>query len=105
MSLAIISGRENPCLETLPIEVLYLIIDLLLPWDIKTLSCISKRLRQVCLPSLFHRIEFCKFSHDGFEELKNLLKLDARHHVVSFTYTVPELLNTGVYPIIKPRLR
>jgi hypothetical protein len=36
-------------------------------------------------------------SQAGFEGLKNILKSDARHHVVSFTYAVPELLKTGKY--------
>ena len=46
------------------------------------------------MASLFHQVEF-QFSEAGFDELKSLLKSDVRHHVVSFTYVVPELLKTG----------
>ena len=82
------------CLETLPTEILRTVIDLLTPWDIKRLSCTSNQLREVCLPSLFRRVHF-EFSQDSFEELKSFLQSDVRHHVISFTYKVPELLKPG----------
>jgi hypothetical protein len=81
-----------------------MIIDLLLPWEVKKLCRANKRLREACLPPLFRRVEF-KFSEAGFNELKTLMKSDARYHVVSFTYVVPELLKAGKYvsSILEPR--
>jgi hypothetical protein len=83
-------------LETLPTEISRIIIDFLRPWEVKDLSRASKRLREACLPSLFRRVEF-QFSEAGFDGLKSLLKSDARNHIVSFTYAVPELLKAGKY--------
>jgi hypothetical protein len=45
-------------LESLPTEILRDIVDLLPLQDIKQLSCASKRLREICLPSLFRRVKF-----------------------------------------------
>jgi hypothetical protein len=83
-------------LETLPTEIFRIIIDFLTPWVVKDLSRASKRLRESCLPSLFRRVKF-QFSEAGFDGLKSLLKSDARNHIVSFTYVVPELLKAGKY--------
>jgi hypothetical protein len=83
-------------LETLPTETFYNIIEFLVPRDVKRLSRASKRSREVCLPTLFRRVEF-RFSKAGFDRLKNFIKSDTRYHVVSFTYIVPELLNAGKY--------
>jgi hypothetical protein len=83
-------------LETLPTEIFRIILDFLRRSDVKDLSRASKRLREACLPSLFRRVEF-QFSEAGFDELKSLLKSDARNHIVSFTYAVPELLKAGKY--------
>lgn len=80
-------------LELLPTEILRMIVDLLRCWEIKPLSCASKRPRKVVLPSLFRRVEF-QFSEAGFDELESLLKSDARLHVVSFNYVVPQPLKT-----------
>ncbi|KAG0644948.1 hypothetical protein D0Z07_9341 [Hyphodiscus hymeniophilus] len=82
-------------LETLPTEIFRIIINFLCPWDVKDLSRSSKRLREACLPSLFRRVKF-QFSQAGFDGLKNLLKSDARNHIVSFTYVVPELLKADL---------
>jgi hypothetical protein len=60
----------------------------------------QQRLREVCLSSLFRNVRF-SFSKGGFDELKSLLKSDVRHHVVSFTYDIPELLKTGNYLLWK----
>ncbi|PGG99691.1 hypothetical protein AJ80_09305 [Polytolypa hystricis UAMH7299] len=73
------------------------VVELLLPgsWEMKPLSRVSKRLREVCLPFLFRRVEFW-FSEAGFHELENLITSDICHHVVSLAYIVPELLKTNI---------
>ena len=81
-------------LEILRTEISHIIIDLLMPWEIKPLSRVSKQPREACLPSLLHRVKF-QFAEAGFVGLKNLMKSDARYHVVFFMYSVPELLKTG----------
>lgn len=43
-------------IEMLPMEILHTVVSLLHPWDIKLLSCTSKRLRQACLSILFRNI-------------------------------------------------
>ncbi|KAH8745171.1 hypothetical protein F5882DRAFT_312818, partial [Hyaloscypha sp. PMI_1271] len=48
-------------------------------------------LREVYLLSLFYRIKI-RFLEAGFNRLKNLIKLDTRYYIVSFTYIVLELL-------------
>jgi hypothetical protein len=84
-------------LGTLPVEILHRVVNLLPPLDIKSLSCASKWLREVCLPSVFRRVRF-RFALAGFDGLKGVLKSDIRRCVVSFTYVVPELLKTGKHP-------
>jgi hypothetical protein len=81
-------------LELLPTEIIREVVNNLCTWDITELSCVSRKLRKVCLPSLFRRVKF-EFSQSGFDKLQSLLKSDARHHVVSFTYDAPELLKPG----------
>jgi hypothetical protein len=81
-------------LETVPTETLCTIVNLLPLWYVKDLSCVSKRLREACLPTLFRNVKF-HFSETGFDGLKNLMKSEARYYVVSFTYEVPELLKAG----------
>jgi hypothetical protein len=83
-------------LETLPTEILHAVVVLLPLWDIKRLSCASKRLRQACLSILFRRVKF-EFSQAGIEGLKELLKSNVCDHVASFTYEITELLKTGTY--------
>jgi hypothetical protein len=87
---------DTICLESLPTEILRDIVDLLPLQDIKQLSCASKRLREICLPPLFRRVNV-EFSQAGFENLSDILKSDVRYHVVSFTYIAPDLLRTGKY--------
>lgn len=81
-------------LEAVPAEISSTIITFLTSREVKDLSWVSKRLREACLPSLFRRVKF-QFSEAGFVGLKSLMKSDARYHVVSFTYVVPELLVPG----------
>ncbi|KAH8799386.1 hypothetical protein F5884DRAFT_811731 [Xylogone sp. PMI_703] len=90
-----IDPAKRSRLENLPPEISRVIIDLLAPWNVKNLSLSSKRLREVCLPSLFRSVEF-PFSDAGFDGLKSLMKSDARYHVASFTYAVPELLKADI---------
>jgi hypothetical protein len=71
-----------------------MIIDLLVLWEVKNLSRVSKRVRETCMPSLFRCIEI-PFSKDGFNGLKSLINTDARYHIISFTYVVPKLLKAG----------
>ena len=59
-------------LELLPTEILYGIVKRLDSRAIKKLSCISRRMRDVCLPSLFRRVSI-EFSNAGFDVLENLL--------------------------------
>ena len=68
-----IDTPELTRLETLPTEILHAVVDLLPLWEIKRLSCASKRLRQACLSILFLRVKF-EFSQAGIEGLKDLLK-------------------------------
>lgn len=88
-------------LETLPTEVLRDIVDHLSFRDVEALSLASRRLREICQPSLFRRVKF-EFSEVGFERLKTIIGSDIRHHVVSFKYVVPELLKNGK---VSPMLR
>jgi hypothetical protein len=81
-------------LETLPTEILQAVVDLLPLWDIKSVSCTSKRLRGASLTPLFRHVKF-KFSQAGIEGLKRLLKSEISRHITSFNYEVPELLKTG----------
>ena len=83
----------NPT-SSFPTEIIRDIVDNLSFWDIIELSYVSKRLRKVCLPSIFHRVKF-EFSQSGLDKLQSLLKSDTRHYVVFFTYEAPELLKTG----------
>lgn len=73
------------------IEIIIHILQLLPSWQRKQLSGISRRIRVKCLLSVFQFVRF-KFSRSGLRELRNLADLEIRHHVVSFTYVVPELL-------------
>jgi hypothetical protein len=44
-----INTSELTRLETLLTEILHAVVDHLLVWEIKNVSCASKRLRQACL--------------------------------------------------------
>ncbi|KFZ15857.1 hypothetical protein V502_05382 [Pseudogymnoascus sp. VKM F-4520 (FW-2644)] len=91
-----IDTPELTRLETLPTEILQAVVGHLAPWDIKGLSCTSKRLRQACLSILFRHVKF-EFSLAGIEGLKDLLKSNVCGHIASFTYEITELLNPGTY--------
>lgn len=93
-ALAMSSGHQQAWLEPLPAELLYLVVKQLLIQDLKHLSCVSKRLRNVCLPYLFHEVRF-SCSASGLDGLRRLMLSDVRQYVVSFTYMIPELLRPG----------
>jgi hypothetical protein len=82
----------------LPPDILHGVVDLLRLQEIKDMSCDSTRMREACLPSLFRRVKF-EFSEAGLRELRGILKLDVRCHVVSFTYAVPDLFVPGKCPL------
>lgn len=85
---------HSALLNALPTEILYDIRDLLQIQDLKRLSCVSRQLRQICLPSLFQHVEF-RFSKSGFEDLQNFIESDVRHYTTSFIYVAPLLLKPG----------
>lgn len=88
----IVDAPELSRLETLPPEILHNAVELLPLSAIKALSCASKRLREVCLPTLFRRVKF-EFSEAGLEELKGIVKS---------TYAVPDLFVPGLLAVSKP---
>ncbi|OBT49884.1 hypothetical protein VE04_09715 [Pseudogymnoascus sp. 24MN13] len=90
-----IDAPESTRLETLPTEILHAVVDHLAPWEVKRLSCTSKRLRHACLSILFCNVTF-DFSLTGIEGLKDLLKSNVCSYIVSFTYEVTELLNPKI---------
>ncbi|KFY27953.1 hypothetical protein V491_00692 [Pseudogymnoascus sp. VKM F-3775] len=88
-------------LETLPTEILHAVVDHLPVWEIKDLSCASKRLRQACLSILSRHVKF-EFSQAGIEGLNDLLKSNVCSYIISFTYKITELLNPGTSDILTP---
>ncbi|CBF84454.1 uncharacterized protein ANIA_11158 [Aspergillus nidulans FGSC A4] len=83
-------------MELLPTEILFDIVEHLCNRETKTLSLVSKRVRDVCLPVLFRKINI-EFSTEGFDLLESLLKSSIRRYIVSFQYIVPKL--------VKPQIR
>ncbi|KAL5335654.1 hypothetical protein BJX70DRAFT_401434 [Aspergillus crustosus] len=84
-----------PYLRALPTEVLNLILASLPSWEIKDFSLVNRRLRDVCLPFLFHQVRF-KFSEAGLNGLQQLKNSPVRLHVRSLIYTVPELIKPDI---------
>ncbi|KAL2846619.1 hypothetical protein BJY01DRAFT_263266 [Aspergillus pseudoustus] len=95
MSAGGIMGGRIPDLQVLPTEVLHLILANLPSWEIKDFSLVSRRLRDVCLPFLFHRVRF-KFSEAGLDGLQQLKHSPVHLHVRSLVYTVPELIRPDI---------
>ncbi|KAL2859886.1 uncharacterized protein BJX67DRAFT_368548 [Aspergillus lucknowensis] len=87
--------RQIPGLQGLPMEILHLILAGLHSWQITSLSLVNRRLREVCLPVLFHKVGF-SFSEAGLNGLQQLANSPVRWHVRSLTYTVPELIKPDV---------
>ncbi|OBT50201.1 hypothetical protein VE04_09953 [Pseudogymnoascus sp. 24MN13] len=90
-----IDTPELTRLEARPTEILQAIVDHLPVWQIKHLSCASKRLRQACLSTLFRHVKF-EFSQAGIEGLNDLLKSNVCGHIACFTYEITELLKTEI---------
>ena len=88
------SNHQLIRLEFLPTEILYKIVEYLHGWQVKGLSCVNRRIRDVCLPSLFRKVSF-EFSEDGFDGLAGLLQSHLCPFIVSFQYIVPQLLKNG----------
>ncbi|OBT89441.1 hypothetical protein VE02_02027 [Pseudogymnoascus sp. 03VT05] len=97
-----IDTPELTRLETLPTEILYAVIDHLPVWQIKNLSCASKRLRQVCLSTLFRHVKF-EFSQAGIEGLNDLLKSNICGYIASFTYEITEILKPEILDFVRFR--
>lgn len=84
-------------MELLSTEILFGIVNCLDNQQIKQLLLVSRRMRDVCLPVLFHKISI-EFSNDGFDLLESILKSSLRRHIISFEYVAPMLLNPGKDP-------
>lgn len=78
----------------LPSEIILQIVESLSRFELKTFSCINKRLRELCVPSIFSKVKF-ELSKSGLETLNHLLESDVRRHVRSMTYVTTELLEPG----------
>lgn len=91
-------------MELLPTEILFDIVKYLRIRETKTLSLISKRMRDVCLPIIFHKVSI-EFSTEGFDFLESLLKSSLYRYIVSFQYIVPKLLKPGTQSPSLPSLR
>ena len=88
------SGGRDAGLELLPQEILLTLVDHLRTEDVKILSSVCRRLRTIYLSHIFRHVEF-RFSRSGLRALRELLLSDLRQYIVSFTYTIPELLHPG----------
>lgn len=81
-------------LQLLPPEITVYITDCLCVKDVKNLSLVCRKMREVSLSRIFRNVQF-EFSHHGFNALRELSLCDLRYYVVSFTYTAPEILHPG----------
>lgn len=79
---------------TLPTELISIVTDCLCNKDVKNLSLVCRKLRDMSLSRIFRNVRF-PFSSSGFSALRELSLSDMRYYVVSFTYKVPELLSSG----------
>lgn len=86
-------------LDLLPIELLDMILDFL-RGDVESLSRTCKTLRAVSSRVLFANVKF-EFSESGLEGMERPAKSDVRHHVISFTYEVPDILDPGKLMVLK----
>ncbi|PYI00405.1 hypothetical protein BO78DRAFT_381069 [Aspergillus sclerotiicarbonarius CBS 121057] len=81
-------------LPNLPTEILYLILESLGFDDLRSLSCVDKRLRGILIPILFRHVQF-SFSTSSLSDLGKLAESQVRQHVRILSYTVPDLLKPG----------
>lgn len=81
-------------LENLPNEILHKIVEYLGKREVKCLSSVNKRMRDISQPFLFRNLQF-SFTQNGFNKLERVLNSQVSHHIVSIQYVVPELLSPG----------
>lgn len=87
-----LSKHQSIRLQFLPTEILYKIVEYLHSQEIKPLLYINRRMRDVCLLTLFRKVRF-GFSDNGFDGLEGLLQSSHLYpYIVSFQYVVPQLL-------------
>ena len=79
-------NTEIDCLnnmELLPSEIIFGIVKYLDNREVKQLSRSSRRMRDVCLPSLFRKLSV-KFSNKGLSLLESILKSNLDRYILSF---------------------
>ncbi|KAJ6018501.1 hypothetical protein N7522_001965 [Penicillium canescens] len=82
-------------MELLPTEILFGIVKYLDNWEVKQLSLSSRRMRDVCLPTLFRKLSI-EFSNEGFDLLESVLESNLHRYIVSFEYVAPMLLKPEI---------
>lgn len=87
------SSSPSITVENFPTELTTIVTDFLCNKDVKNLSLVCRKLREMSLSRIFRNVQF-PFSSSGFSALRELLLSDIRYNVVSFTYKVPELLSS-----------
>lgn len=88
------AGHSEARLDLLPTPILCMIVEMLFPEAIDSVSCVNKQLREICVPYLFRKVKF-EFSKAGFDSLRSLSDSALRQYVSSLTYVVPLLLDPG----------
>jgi hypothetical protein len=86
---------QNPRLDLLPVELIRQVVGGLNVQNIKSLSCVSNRLRAICVPFIFHSMSFSS-SEAGLNKLSQFAKSQICDHVVSFSYNAEHLLESGL---------
>lgn len=90
--------RCLPRLDSFPSPILHVILNQVSFHQLKFLSYVNRRLREVCVPYLFREVK-CRFSSQSFDNLRSLTSSKLCHYVVSFTYTAPGIIEPGRDPI------
>lgn len=80
--------------ELMPTEILFCVVNRLQIRDIRQFSRVNRRARDVCLPFLFRKISI-EFSSAGFDKLNKILRSQLCRYILSFQYTIQELLKPG----------
>ncbi|KAJ6018385.1 hypothetical protein N7522_001849 [Penicillium canescens] len=78
-------------MELLPTEILFGIVKYLDNWEVKQLSLSSRRVSDVCLPTLFRKLSV-EFSNEGLDLLESVLESNLHRYIVSLEYVTPMLL-------------
>jgi hypothetical protein len=84
-------------MELLPSEILFGIVKYLDNREVKQLSHSSRRMRDVCLSSLFRKLSV-EFSNKGLGLLESILKSNLHRYIVSFESVAPMILKPGKGP-------